>query len=236
MESVKRHSFFRLCSSVIFLLWDYSVAADCPADGHTWVPFENSCYYFVHGQDDIAKSYTIEDAKHICKEYGLLSINTIEENNFIVKYSSFVWKDQINVWLGMFYDSDSDSLKWFDKTDVVLNNWDNSSTDLALIDVCAALHTSSGKWVKVSCEDDPEHGVVCESTQSNSKDNRPLFSALVILSVLIIIGISAVVWFLHQKNYFSSTSFTSFEYHPPFRSPSGDETSLVEAEEKEYTA
>lgn len=62
----------------------------------------------------------------------------------------------------------------------------------------------------------------------------PLLSALVILSVVAIMGISAVFWFLHQKHR-HGTVLTSFEYHPPFRSPTSDEACLVETEETEET-
>lgn len=36
----------------------------------------------------------------------LLTVKSVEENDFIVKYSPSVWKHKMNVWLGMFYDSD----------------------------------------------------------------------------------------------------------------------------------
>lgn len=66
-------------------------------------------------------------------------------------------------------------------------------------------------------------------------DNSPLLTALVVLSVLIIVGVSAVLWFLHQRHNFG-TFFTAFEYHPPFRSPPADEATLVDSEETEDMA
>lgn len=35
---------------------------------------------------------------------GLLQISSAEENAFIIDYSPSVWKDNLNVWLGMSYD------------------------------------------------------------------------------------------------------------------------------------
>lgn len=67
-------------------------------------------------------------------------------------------------------------------------------------------------------------------------DGSPLLSALVILSVIVILGVSAVVWFFHQRNNSGSPLLPSFEYHPPFRAPSADQTCLVEAEELEETS
>lgn len=63
----------------------------------------------------------------------------------------------------------------------------------------------------------------------------PLLSALVILSVVAIMGISAVFWFLHQKHQFGAV-LASFEYHPPFRAPTSDEACLVETEETDDMA
>lgn len=58
-----------------------------------------------------------------------------------------------------------------------------------------------------------------------------LLSTLVILSVVAIMGVSAVIWFLHQKHNLGSTILTAFEYHPPFRVLDADQSCLVEAEE-----
>lgn len=38
----------------------------------------------------------------------LLSIQSAEENEFVLKYSPEVWKGTVNVWLGMYYDTNSE--------------------------------------------------------------------------------------------------------------------------------
>lgn len=37
----------------------------------------------------------------------LLTIQSAEENDFVIKYSPEVWKGIVNVWLGMYYDTNS---------------------------------------------------------------------------------------------------------------------------------
>lgn len=37
----------------------------------------------------------------------LLTIQSSEENDFVIKYSPEVWKGNVNVWLGMYYDTNS---------------------------------------------------------------------------------------------------------------------------------
>ncbi|XP_041927390.1 lymphocyte antigen 75 isoform X2 [Alosa sapidissima] len=377
MEPLRRCHLSFLCRVVLFVVLWQVTRTDCPADGRTWVPFGNSCYHFVHGEEDKAKSYTIEEAKRFCQNgTGLLQISSAEENEFVIKYSPNVWKDNLNVWLGMSYDSNVKKYQWFDHTALSYKNWEEGS-DLSPVDTCVALHLSTGQWLKVSCADDPEHGVVCQApgemlddcpkdgknwTSSGTRcyhfvqaeagakaftfeaakaqcqgyellqpitleenqyivdyspnvwksniniwlgmyydtdvdgfswfnygrvsydhfedtedtvdaetcaamrvstgqwlkvscnedvehgvvceaDDRsgttragpvsPLMSALVILSVLCIIGVSAVLWFVNQRKNPGSSIISAFEYHPPFRSPGIDETCLVEAEEND---
>ncbi|KAF7668821.1 hypothetical protein LDENG_00285780 [Lucifuga dentata] len=213
------------------------LTGDCPADGRTWVPFGQRCYHFVHGEEDKVKSYTFERAKTFCHGFELLSIQSAEENDFVIKYSPAVWKGNVNVWLGMYYDINSEDMRWFGEDVVRYRNWDDSSStsELLPIDTCAALHSSTGKWENVSCVEDVENGVVCETAQTAVGEGKQkasaMLSALVILSVVAVMGISAVIWFVHQKHNLGSTIFTAFEYHPPFRSLRPDQSCLVEAEE-----
>ncbi|XP_040057710.1 CD302 antigen [Gasterosteus aculeatus] len=212
------------------------VTGDCPADGRTWVPFGDGCYYFVHGSEDKIKSYTFERAKTLCQGFELLSIQSAEENDFVVKYSPEVWKNNVNVWLGMYYDTNSDGMRWFGERPVGFRNWEDGSfpSDLVPLDTCVALHANTGKWENVSCVDQTENGVVCETDQ-NAEEAKPrpsaLLTAMVILTVVAIIGVSAVIWFLHHRKSPGFPMLTAFEYHPPFRVLDEDRSCLVEAEE-----
>lgn len=58
-----------------------------------------------------------------------------------------------------------------------------------------------------------------------------LLSGLVILSVVLILGASAFIWFVYHRRNPGSFVFTAFEYHPPFRVLETDQSCLVEAEE-----
>ncbi|KAK2849952.1 hypothetical protein Q7C36_008735 [Tachysurus vachellii] len=215
---------------------------DCPADGRTWVPFGQSCYHFVHGEEDVAKRYTIEEAKVMCRGFALLTVPSSSVNDFVVQYSPEVWKNNVNVWLGLYYDTDDDQFKWNDESVVSFKNWvegGSADWDIPLMDKCVVLYSNTGKWQNVSCTEGHENGVVCEAAQKTNvigkKNASPLLSALVILSVIAILGVSAVVWFFHQRSSSGAALLPSFEYHPPFRSPSADQTCLVEAEELQET-
>ncbi|KAJ8394530.1 hypothetical protein AAFF_G00045400 [Aldrovandia affinis] len=243
MESKKRFRLIPfLCTIVAFALYcERCYAGDCPADGRTWVPFGQSCYHFVHGEENRPQAYTLDTAKATCRGYELLSVRNAEENQFIIEYSPQVWKGNINVWLGLYFNTDNDTFMWHDNTGVEYVNWEGSGVDSGLspVDVCAALHSSTGKWEQVSCLEDVENGVVCEAAQESINEkagNSPMLTALVALSVLVILGVSAVLWFFHQRQNFSSSMFTAFEYHPPFRSPTSDVAALVDSEETDEMA
>ncbi|XP_070770869.1 CD302 antigen [Enoplosus armatus] len=236
LEDNRRRRSVLLCVFVLCVQLPLSLTGDCPADGRTWVPFEDKCYHFVHGEEDKIKSYTFERAKTLCQGFELLTIQSAKENDFVIKYSPEVWKGTVNVWLGMYYDTNSDDMKWFGDDPVRFTNWEDSSSpsDLVPLDTCVALHSNTGKWENVSCLDEVENGVICETDQkADEAKQKPsaLLSALVILSVVAIMGVSAVIWFLHQKHNIGSSILTAFEYHPPFRVLDTDQSCLVEAEE-----
>ncbi|XP_029968573.1 CD302 antigen [Salarias fasciatus] len=225
------------CVLVLCVNLRLGLAGDCPADGRTWVPFGDRCYHFVHGEEDSIKSYTFERAKTLCQGFELLTIQSAEENDFVIQYCPNVWKGKVNVWLGMYYDTNSEGMRWLQEEDpVTFTNWEDNPppSDLVPVDTCATLHSNTGKWENVSCMEEVENGVICETAQeaaaAKQKPNA-LLSALVILSVVAIMGISAVIWFVHQRHNSGFTVLSAFEYHPPFRVLDSDQSCLVEAEE-----
>ncbi|XP_051938673.1 CD302 antigen isoform X2 [Hippocampus zosterae] len=155
------------CLCVLLLQLQAAWTGDCPADGRTWVPFKDKCYHFVHGEEDKLKVYNFESAKSLCPHSELLSIQSAEENDFVVKYSPEVWKGEVNVWLGMYYDTNSEGMMWFDEEPVKFTNWEPGSSPLDFVpmETCVAVHSDTGKWERVSCLDDLENGVVCETAQ-----------------------------------------------------------------------
>ncbi|XP_053184768.1 CD302 antigen isoform X2 [Scomber japonicus] len=233
-EKKRRFPTLFCCLLVLCTQPSLGLTGDCPGDGRTWVPFGDRCYHFVHGEEDKIKSYSFERAKSLCQGFELLTVQSAEENDFVVNYSPEVWKGIVNMWLGMYYDTTSENMKWFGEDPVKFTNWEDSysPSDLVPVDSCVALHSNTGKWEAVSCQDELENGVVCEAAQEEArKKPSALLSALVILSVVAIMGVSAVIWFLHQKHNLGSTILTAFEYHPPFRVLDTDRSCLVEAEE-----
>ncbi|XP_068936709.1 CD302 antigen isoform X2 [Petaurus breviceps papuanus] len=221
--------------TLLFLLG--LAAADCPSS--TWVQFQSNCYIFLQ---TTVKIENIEDVRNQCTDSAsgadMISIHNEEENAFILETYKKRWKGQDDILLGMFYDTDDESFKWYDKSNMTFNKWKNSEESQDLIDTCGFLQTKSGIWKKGNCEVSSVEGALCKAAVSYEKkylpDNHILITALVIASTTILTITGAVVWFLYKRNL--TSGFTNTAYTTAPQLPYNDDCILVDAEENEYVA
>ncbi|KAM9033198.1 lymphocyte antigen 75 isoform X2 [Sarcophilus harrisii] len=213
------------------------VPMDCPSS--TWVQFQSNCYIFLETSIKIGN---IEDVRNQCTDYAsgadMISIHNEEENAFILETFKKRWKSQDDILLGMFYDTDDESFKWYDKSNMTFNKWKNSEDSPNLIDTCAFFQTKSGIWKKGNCEVSSVEGALCKAAVSYEKkylpDNHILITALVIASTTILTITGAIVWFLYKRNLTSGLTNTSYTTAPQLSY--NDDCILVDAEENEYIA
>ncbi|XP_068401146.1 lymphocyte antigen 75 isoform X2 [Eschrichtius robustus] len=208
------------------------LSADCPSSN--WVQFQDSCYIFLQ---EAIKVESIEDARNQCTDHGadMISIHNEEENAFILDTLKKQWKVPDDILLGMFFDTDDASFKWFDKSNMTFVKWSDQEDGEDLVDTCAFLHTKTGDWKKGNCEVSSVEGTLCKAAIPYEKkylsDNHILISALVIASTVILTVLGAVVWFLYKRSL--DSGFTTVFSAAP-RSPYNDDCVLVVAEENEY--
>lgn len=64
-------------------------------------------------------------------------------------------------------------MQWLPEEPVKYANWEDSSSpsDLVPMDTCVAMHSNTGKWENVSCLDEVENGVICETSQSKIRSH-----------------------------------------------------------------
>ncbi|XP_048201343.1 CD302 antigen [Perognathus longimembris pacificus] len=205
-----------------------ATVADCPS---TWIQFQNSCYIFL---EEAIKVESIEDVRNQCTGHGadLISIHTEEENAFILNTLRTQWKGPEDVLLGMFYDTDDASFKWFDNSNMTFDKWEEQEDGEDLIDTCGFLYTKTGEWKKGNCEISSVEGTLCKAAIPYDKkylaDNHILISALVIASTVTLAVLGAILWFFYKGN--SGSGFTAgFSMAP--QSPYNDDCVLVVAEE-----
>ncbi|KAM8788512.1 CD302 antigen-like isoform 3-T3 [Rhynchonycteris naso] len=190
--------------------------ADCPSS--TWVQFQGSCYIFLQ---ETIKVEGIEDVRNQCTNHGadMISIHNEEENAFILDTLKKQWKGPDDILLGMFFDTDDESFKWFDKSNMTFHKWTDQDDEEDLVDTCAFLQTMTGEWKKGNCEVSSVQGTLCKAA-----NNHILISALVIASTVILTVLGATVWFLYKRNLYSGF-ITVFSAAP--QSPYNDDCVLV---------
>ncbi|XP_072607791.1 lymphocyte antigen 75 isoform X2 [Vulpes vulpes] len=209
------------------------VPLDCPSS--TWVRFQDSCYIFLK---EAVNLESIEDVRSQCTDHGadMVSIHNEEENTFILDTLKKQWKGPDDILLGMFFDTDDESFKWFDKSNMTFDKWTDREDGEDLVDTCAFLHTKTGEWKKGNCEISSVEGTLCKAAIPYEKkylsDNHILISALVIASTVLLTVLGAIVWFLYKRNL--DSDFTTVFSTAP-QSPYNDDCVLVVAEENEYT-
>lgn len=221
-----------LPSLLLLLLGLVSAAvADCPSS--TWVQLQDS-YVFLQ---ETIKVESIEDVRSHCTDRGadMISIHNEEENAFILDTLKKQWKGPDDILLGMFFDTDDESFKWFDKSNMTFDKWADQDGEEELVDTCAFLHTTTGEWKKGNCEVPSVQGTLCKAAIPHKKkylsDNHILISALVIASIVFLTVLGAIVWFLYKRNL--ASGFTTVFSTAP-RSPYNDDCVLVVAEENEH--
>uniref|UniRef100_H0WZ00 CD302 antigen n=1 Tax=Otolemur garnettii TaxID=30611 RepID=H0WZ00_OTOGA len=205
----------------------------CPSS--SWVQFQGSCYVFLQ---EAIKVESIEDVRNQCTGHGadMVSIHNEEENAFILDILRKQWKSPDDILLGMFYDTDDASFKWFDNSNMTFNKWTDQEDGEDLIDTCAFLHTKTGEWKKGNCEVSSVEGTLCKAAipyeRKYLSDNHILISALVTAITVVLTVLGAIIWFLYKRN--SDFGFTTV-FSTASQSPHDDDCILVATEENEYT-
>lgn len=205
-----------------------ATVADCPSS--TWVQFQGSCYIFLQVTINME---TIEDIRNQCIGHGadMISIHNEEENAFILDTLQKQWKGPDDLLLGMFYDTDDASFKWFDNSNMTFDKWaDQDGEDL--VDTCGFLYTKTGEWRKGDCEISSVAGTLCKASIPYDKkylsNNHILITTLVIASTVTLSVLGAIIWFLYKRNACYGLPFSTAP-----QSPYNDGCTLVVADDEE---
>ncbi|XP_021780034.1 CD302 antigen isoform X3 [Papio anubis] len=150
-----------------------AAVADCPSS--TWIQFQDNCYIFLQ---EAIKVESIEDVRNQCTDHGadMISIHNEEENAFILDTLKKQWKGSDDILLGMFYDTDDASFKWFDNSNMTFDKWTDQDDGEDLIDTCAFLHIKTGEWKKGNCEVSFVEGTLCKTAIPYKRKYLSVFS------------------------------------------------------------
>ncbi|KAJ3594101.1 hypothetical protein NHX12_006433 [Muraenolepis orangiensis] len=183
-----------------------AVSNNCPLTGATsnWVEFQDHCYAFDMSLFN-STVYNMHDALGICRNLGalLLTVTSIEENQFV---SSQVSGDPLitsRVWLGLDLDPHGAPVSWVDDSPLGFSNWAPKAGGALATHPCAVLDARDpeGLWWRVGCSRSHSR-VVCKTARSKGS---PV--ALVLLLIILVGLVGALVFLVYKKkkSYFSST-------------------------------
>ncbi|KYO17955.1 CD302 antigen isoform A [Alligator mississippiensis] len=180
----------------------YAAFTECPSS--VWIPFGSYCYAFFQGTLNNVES--VEDARDLCKGNAsgadIISIKNEKENTFILETFKTHWQGPDYILLGMIFDTDDNSFKWYDESEMNFTKW-TEEIDEVLMNTCAFMNTKSGKWEKKSCEEFPLTGTLCKTASAYEKKYLPGKSALtttvVVIFTIVMIISTAAVWYLCKR-------------------------------------
>ncbi|XP_056268990.1 secretory phospholipase A2 receptor isoform X2 [Pseudoliparis swirei] len=182
----------------------YEVA--CPS---TWVKFRHGCYDF----EPVVQKLTFQESREHCRQKvntsDVLTIESETENRFVLEQ---LWSSGFlhhAVWLGMYFNTDTDSMAWVDGSAVDYINWPNKAPDSKQLtaDACVTTRVVDGVWHLSQCAE--RLGFVCKTTSNVIAEveveplnglHHGVVPAAVLVAVLIFALVAGAMWFMYKRN------------------------------------
>uniref|UniRef100_A0A672YQF8 Phospholipase A2 receptor 1 n=1 Tax=Sphaeramia orbicularis TaxID=375764 RepID=A0A672YQF8_9TELE len=181
----------------------------CPS---TWVKFGNGCYNF----EPVVQRLTLEEAREHCRhKVNTSDVVTIEnetENRFVLEQLWSLGFLHQTVWLGMYYNIDTDSMSWVDGSPMDYTNWPNKAPDTRMLtaDTCVSTRVVDGVWFLSRCTE--RLGFICKTVSSNTTVllqkvvlcvlglHHGIIPAAVLVAVVIFALLAGAMWFAYRRN------------------------------------
>uniref|UniRef100_A0A672ISJ2 Phospholipase A2 receptor 1 n=1 Tax=Salarias fasciatus TaxID=181472 RepID=A0A672ISJ2_SALFA len=178
----------------------------CPS---TWVKFGHGCYNF----EPIVEKLTFEESREHCRHKvntsDVLTIESETESRFVLEQLWTLGFFHQTLWLGMYFNIDTDSLAWVDGSPVSYTNWPGRAPDPGLLtaDACVSTRVDDGAWHLAQCTE--RLGFICKTVSARlhksllspvSGLHRGVIVAAVLVAVLIFALLAGAMWFLYRRN------------------------------------
>uniref|UniRef100_A0A3B4X721 Phospholipase A2 receptor 1 n=1 Tax=Seriola lalandi dorsalis TaxID=1841481 RepID=A0A3B4X721_SERLL len=178
----------------------------CPS---TWVKFGHGCYNF----EPVVQKLTFEESREYCRQKvntsDVLTIESETENRFILEQ---LWSSGFlhhTVWLGMYFNIDTDSMAWVDGSPMDYINWPSKAPDPKLLttDTCVTTRVIDGVWHLSRCTE--RLGFVCKTISDAVPEveveplnglHHGVIAAAVLVAVLIFALLAGAMWFVYKRN------------------------------------
>ncbi|XP_030885758.1 secretory phospholipase A2 receptor [Leptonychotes weddellii] len=184
----------------------HTYSSRCPTvkeNESQWIQYKEHCYT----SDRALRNFS--EAKQFCSKLDhsatIVTIEDEDENKFVSRLMRENNNITMRVWLGLSQYSADQSWNWLDGSKVTFVKWANKSKSGG--GKCSVLLASNETWIKVECSQGYGR-VVCKVPLG--PDYRGITITFAVLSVLALI--SALVWFLFQRNRSHWPGFSSVRY------------------------
>uniref|UniRef100_A0A665WS29 Phospholipase A2 receptor 1 n=1 Tax=Echeneis naucrates TaxID=173247 RepID=A0A665WS29_ECHNA len=178
----------------------------CPS---TWVKFGHGCYSF----EPLVQKMTFEESREYCRQKvntsDVLTIESETENRFVLEQLWLSGFLHHSVWLGMYFNVDTDSMAWVDGSTMDYTNWANKAPDSKLLttDTCVTTRVVDGVWHLSQCNE--ILGFVCKTISDAVAEvevepinglHHGVNAAAVLVAVLIFALLAGAMWFVYKRN------------------------------------
>ncbi|XP_077010090.1 secretory phospholipase A2 receptor isoform X2 [Tamandua tetradactyla] len=178
----------------------------CSETSIPWIKFKNNCYSF----STVLDSMSFEAAHKFCKKEGsnLLTIKDEAENTFLLE-ELFAFGSSVQmVWLNALFDSNNETMRWFDGTPTDQANWGirEAETDQFKPHLCAALKIPEGVWQLTPCQE--KKGFICKmeadihivKEHPGEGPSHSIVPLAVTLTLIVILTISTLSFCIYKQN------------------------------------
>uniref|UniRef100_A0A3B3XG56 Phospholipase A2 receptor 1 n=1 Tax=Poecilia mexicana TaxID=48701 RepID=A0A3B3XG56_9TELE len=170
----------------------------CP---HTWVKFGRGCYDF----EPVVEKLTFEESRTRCKQKvntsDILTIESETENRFVLEQLWSSGSLHRTIWLGMYFNIDTDSMAWVDGSPTDYTNWADKGPDTKQLtaDTCVTTRVMDGVWHLSTCGG--QLGFICKTVSDLPQClHHGIIPAAVVVAVLIFALLAGAMWLLYKRN------------------------------------
>uniref|UniRef100_A0A3P8UC50 Phospholipase A2 receptor 1 n=1 Tax=Amphiprion percula TaxID=161767 RepID=A0A3P8UC50_AMPPE len=178
----------------------------CPS---TWVKFGHGCYSFEPVMEKLSFEEAREHCRHKVNTSDVLTIESETENRFVLEQ---LWSSGFHhqtLWLGLYFNIDTDSVAWVDGSPMDYTNWPNKAPDPKLLtaDACVTIRVVDGSWHMSQCIG--RLGFICKTISNAITEveveplnglHHGIIPAAVLVAVLIFALLAGAIWFLYRRN------------------------------------
>uniref|UniRef100_A0A3Q3JVM7 Phospholipase A2 receptor 1 n=1 Tax=Monopterus albus TaxID=43700 RepID=A0A3Q3JVM7_MONAL len=174
-----------------------------------WVKFGHGCYNF----EPVVQKLTFEESRQHCRQKvntsDVLTIESETENRFILEQLWSLGFLHQTVWLGMYFNTDTDSMAWVDGSPVDYTNWANKAPDSKLLttDTCVTTRVVDGVWHQSQCTE--RLGFVCKTisdvmteveVEPLNGSHHGIIPTAMLVAVLIFVLLAGAMWFVYKNS------------------------------------